>query len=324
MSGGGTFRKEGSRNITILGDTSSISNLYVAGGMLTMRTARRETHRFFKFKFKKSYWMTTHPNDDYTTATDRHKLQFGELALYDGNGVRVSLSSNIASSSLPSQSSNLFDGNQGTSCYSTSIPETPLEVSFELKEGVAESIAGYRFSSAYNYSWNVPMPGEWEVYARASTSDSWELIDHQIYTGAASGYYWTALNGGIPFVFTNAAESVAAVTPSCKVKIDGGATLDVSGTATTFANLVIDCSAVSDATLIGGGLAAAGEIALENVALPMVGAVVVPLALNETDGVENIGNWSFTVNGETLNNWHLSTIGGRVALCTKGTMLIFR
>ena len=117
---------------------------------------------------------------------------------------------------------------------------------------------------------------------------------------------------------------MAAVTPSCKVKIDGGATLDVSGTATTFANLVIDCSAVSDATLIGGGLAAAGEIALENVALPMVGAVVVPLALNETDGVENIGNWSFTVNGETLNNWHLSTIGGRVALCTKGTMLIFR
>ena len=62
----------------------------------------------------------------------------------------------------------------------------------------------------------------------------------------------------MPFTFTNKVDGLAAIAPSCKVTIDGGATLDVSGTATTLANLAIDCSAATDATLVGGELKNSG------------------------------------------------------------------
>lgn len=326
VSGEGTFRKEGPQTLTICGEPSSIGALHVAGGRMVLRSARREPRRCFKFNFYKSYWMTTHPNDDFSTSADRHKLQFSELALYDKNGVRLNAGSNVQNISWPwggQTATSLFDGKTDTSCYSVRIPDQTEIVSFELNEGTAESVAGYRFCSPYDYNYCDSMPGEWKVFARASSSDEWELIDHKVYAGG-KGTYWNAMNGGVPFVFTNAVEDVAAVSPNCKVKIDGGATLDVSGTATTFANLAIDCSTASNAELVGGELAVAGEIAFENVTMPPSGTLTVPLTFNGTAGTERVRDWSFTVNGKESHKFNLSVSGGRIVLQKRGLVLILQ
>ena len=125
-------------------------------------------------------------------------------------------------------------------------------------------------------------------------------------------------------MFTNAAESIAAIAPSCKVKIDGGATLDVSGTATTLANLTIDCSAASDATLVGGELAAVSEIAFENVSFQDGGTCSVPLAFVGTDGLSRMADWTVVVNGKVSRSCYLSVVGGRLTLCKKGLVLIVK
>lgn len=324
LNGGGTFRKEGPQTVTVWSDGTSVGGLHVADGTLALRTARRETRRCFKFNFYKSYWMTTHPEGDYSANNDRHKLQFSELALYDEKGVRVNEGSNVQNISWPwggQTSTSLFDDNTGTSCYSTRVPGQTEIVSFEIKEGGATSVVGYRFCSPYNYDYCDSMPGEWKVFARASSSDEWELIDHRVYAGG-KGTYWNAMNGGQPFVFTNASETISALAPSCKVKIDGGATLDVSGTATTFANLAVDCSAASEAKIVGGELAQTGEIAFENVTMSQGSTLTVPLTFNGTAGTEHIGNWTFTVNGKEPRNICLSSIDGRLVLRKRGLVLI--
>lgn len=314
LDGGGTFKKEGSQNVTIYGDTSFTGGIHVAGGTLTMRTAYRESRRFFKFVFEKS--NTT-------------KLQFSELALYDANGGRVNLSANINYSSGSWQGEKLFDGNESTGIYhDNNFPSTPGQVSFELKEGVADYVAAYRFcQSSGNGGWTDAMPREWKVYARPDTSSEWELIDSR--SGIVPSYpsdanMWKFYNGGVPFTFTNKVDGLAAIAPSCKVKIDGGATLDVSGTATTLANLAIDCSAATDATLVGGELAAVGEIAFENVSFQDGGTCSVPLAFVGTDGLSRMADWTVVVNGKVSRSCYLSVVGGRLTLCKKGLVLIVK
>ena len=317
LSGDGTFRKEGPQNVTISGNTLSVGGLHVSGGTLTLRSARRETRRFFKFVFEKTCAAESH--------ADYRKLQFSELALYNANGERVNLSSNIQGVGGHWMASKLFDGDtgNGSTIYDTGIPDTAVSVQFEVKDGVTDSVAGYRFCPDMTYSQWRTMPGTWKVYASASSSGSWEMIDSRGVT--CTGYNeWKTLNGGVPFVFTNAAESIAAIAPSCKVKIDGGATLDVSGTATTLANLTIDCSAASDATLVGGELAAVGEIAFENVSFQDGGTCSVPLAFVGTDGLSRMADWTVVVNGKVSRSCYLSVVGGRLTLCKKGLVLIVK
>ena len=324
LSGEGAFRKDGPQTVTMRGEPLSVGSLHVSGGTLSLRNARCETRRFFKFGFKKSWWMTTHPDEDYSS-NDRHKLQFSELALYDTKGRRVNSVSNVQNVKWPwgnngSGLNAIFDESTSTYCYSTRIPGQTESVQFEVKAGVAESVAGYRFCSMYNYVYCDTMPGEWYVNA-SSDGENWERIDDKVCAGTG-GTYWNAMNGGVPFVFTNAVENVAAVAPSCKVKIDGGATLDVSGTATKFANLAIDCSAASDATLIGGELAAAGEIALEGVSFQDGATCSVPLAFVGTQGLSRATDWTVVVNGKVSSNCYLSVADGRLTLCKKGFVLI--
>ncbi len=327
LGGEGTFRKDGPQTVTMRGEPLSVGALHVSGGTLALRNARLETRRFFKFGFKKSWWMTKHPDEDYSTSVDKHKLQFSELALYDAKGRRVNSGSNVQNVSWPWGSNGsglnaIFDESTSTYCYSTRIPGQTELVRFEVKAGVAESVAGYRFCSMYNYAYCDSMPGEWYVDA-SSDGENWERIDDKVCTGNA-GTLWNALNGGVPFVFTNAVENVAAVAPSCKVKIDGGATLDVSGTATTLANLAIDCSAASDATLVGGELAAVGEIAFENVSFQDGGTCSVPLAFVGTDRLSRMADWTVVVNGKVSRSCYLSVVGGRLTLCKKGLVLIVK
>ena len=311
LDGGGTFRKEGTQNVTIYGDTSFTGGIHVVGGTLAMRTAYRETHRFFKFVFEKS--NTT-------------KLQFSELALYNANGERVNQTANISYISGSWHGSYLFDGNNSTDIYhDNNFPSTPGQVSFELNEGVTDCVTAYRFcQSSGNGGWTAALPSEWKVYARADSSAAWELIDSR--SGITSSYpsdanMWKFQNGGVPFTFTNKVDGAAAFAPSCKVRVDGGATLDVSGTGTVLANLVVDCSAATDATIVGGTLAATGEIALENV--PEFGNVfAVPLAFVGTEGVDRLANWTFTENGRRRVNRYLAVVDGRLTYCKRGLVLI--
>ena len=311
LDGGGTFRKEGAQNVTIYGDTSFTGGIHVVGGTLAMRTAYRETHRFFKFVFEKS--NTT-------------KLQFSELALYNANGERVNQTANISYISGSWHGSYLFDGNNSTDIYhDNNFPSTPGQVSFELNEGVTDCVTAYRFcQSSGNGGWTAALPSEWKVYARADSSAAWELIDSR--SGITSSYpsdanMWKFQNGGVPFTFTNKVDGAAAFAPSCKVRVDGGATLDVSGTGTVLANLVVDCSAATDATIVGGTLAATGEIALENV--PEFGNVfAVPLAFVGTEGVDRLANWTFTENGRRRVNRYLAVVDGRLTYCKRGLVLI--
>lgn len=313
LDGGGTFRKDGSQNVTIYGDTSFTGGIHVAGGTLTMRPVYRETRRLFRFVFEKS---------------STKQLQFSELALYNANGARVNMSSNLKTYSSDSDyawmTSRLFDDNASSDLNDgTDFPGTPVAVNFELKEGVADCVTAYRFcQSSGNDGWTAALPSEWKVYARADSSAAWELIDSR--SGITSIYnsdMWKFQNGGVPFTFTNAVESIAAVAPSCKVRVDGGATLDVSGTGTVLANLVVDCSAATDATIVGGTLAATGEIALENV--PEFGNVfAVPLAFVGTEGVDRLANWTFTENGRRRVNRYLAVVDGRLTYCKRGLVLI--
>ncbi len=324
LNGGGTFLKEGSRDVTIWGENSLTGTFRVAGGKVSMRTSRRETRRFYKFVFEKGRWIVNNPEGDYSAVVDRHTIQFGELALYNERGERVSLSANFNSSSLPDNGGNLFDNKTDTSCYNVNIPATPYSISFELKEGLANYITGYRFRPETKWGGVIDKtPGAWKVYAKASSSEAWELIDQQDNAPATSTDGWNSWNGGVPFMFTNTVDNVATLPADCRVQVDGGATLDVAGTATSFANLALDCSAETDATVVGGSLAASGTLALENV--PAVGGTYfLPLAFNGTEGLDNARNWSFTIDGAPAPKLRLTALGGRLALCTKGTVLILR
>ena len=107
------------------------------------------------------------------------------------------------------------------------------------------------------------------------------------------------------------------------VQVDGGATLEIKGTAgVTFDSLTVDVSK-GVGTINGGGFGASGMVQLENCPAG-AGAHVFDCDLSGATGATNIADWSVKVNGVERSRWRVKYADGKLTILPPGTHINIR
>lgn len=317
---GGAFVKTGSGTLESYG-TPSVDSLRVSGGTLALRTP-----------VALKQWKLA-IGDVYNLSGG--EVTFGELAVNDtaGNRLNVNGSPTMVSydegSFKGGQAMNLYDNNGGTQGWVSSDGLVPSNEStwkttlFTLTE-TAPAVASYNLETA---SYGAPAngtPKTWKLYARASSSDAWTLIDAQTdVTTPSASYTW--YRNGVPWRLAATAGSVAAFGATTPVTVDAGATLDVSCAAeTAIGHLVVDGDAASAGTICGGSFAAEGVLEVSFADASRKPPFALPLVCADVDGVANLKMWTVICNGKTLNAKLLRSPDGSLRVEPQGLVLIFR
>jgi len=322
IAGDGTLKKEGARSLTLLGATAVNGGIRVAGGTLKIKAGHEAAPKAFRFTFTKSKWLADNPGQSWSGSIDYHTIQFGEIALYDDRFNRINLTDSLSYSSVAA----LFDGDTATSCYNTAIPETPYNVTFAFNDSVTNKVTCYRFHPETTYGGVInKAPAEWTVSVSDSKDGPWTTVDYQFCKPLSSANGWNTWQGGTPFYFTNRINvAEAAFSADCKVQVDSGATLELTDSNTTLADLTVDCALGSSAgTLAGGTLAATGTLNIMN-APASLRDFTLPLAVSGTTLPADFDGWRVLVDGVVQPKAHLTVRNGRLCVYKDGLILIVR
>jgi hypothetical protein len=102
-----------------------------------------------------------------------------------------------------------------------------------------------------------------------------------------------------------------------------GGVIDIVGNPYTVSGLVVDASASAGA-ISNVVFAAEGTVYIENVADMNADSISLPGDYSHLDGVENLSNWEFLVDGESFINRMLTVENGKLCLRKRGLRVIFR
>jgi hypothetical protein len=325
--GSGAFAKSGAADLVAYGSASPES-VRVRSGVLAFHTpvALRE-------------WKLA-IGDVYDASGD--ELTLGEFAVYDQEGNRLNVTGTVTMASKSSsfssaQAAYLYDGIDNRQAWvkwsdlnvniadETTWPWT----SFTLADG-AGAVAGYNLRTATYESKGSPKT--WRLYARASSSDEWILIDSKINADTPSASYtwydgeW-AWPGKIAWLVSSAVADTAAAFPAATLlTVDPNAMLDLThANGTALSDIRIDGDAVGCGTISGGALAATGTIRVSVVDGLTAGNSALPLRLVGCAGTGNIKNWTLIVNGVVDGRKSLSIAAdGTVTVLNPGLKVILR
>ena len=308
MIGEGDFIKSGAANLVSYG-TVTPASLHVKGGTLTFRSP-----------IALKQWKLV--IGDVVDASG-NELTFGEFAVYDQNGNRLNVTGSatmgsVASSFSSTQAGYLYDGkdnsnqawvNWGNLQVNAADETTWPWTSFTLAD-TAPAVYGYNLRTA-TYDSNG-RPKTWKLYARATSSDDWLLIDEQkdVVSPVAS-YAW--YDGSYEFpgkplwrLQTDSDASVAAFSPSVPVTVDPGATLDLTAASQTqLSDIRLNGDAEGFGTIRGGTFAAEGIVRVTFAGEVPRAPYELPLKLDGTTDASALRNWTLIVNGRIIANKHL-------------------
>lgn len=308
MIGEGDFIKSGAANLVSYG-TVAPASLHVKGGVLTFRTP-----------VALKQWKLA--IGDVVDASG-NELTFGEFAVYDQNGNRLNVTGSatmgsVASSFSSTQAGYLYDGkdndnqawvNWGNLQVNAADETTWPWTSFTLAD-TAPAVYGYNLRTA-TYPSNG-RPKTWKLYARATSSDDWLLIDEQkdVISPVAS-YAW--YDGSYEFpgkplwrLQTDSDASVAAFSPSVPVTVDPGATLDLTAASgTQLSDIRLNGDAEGFGTIRGGTFAAEGTVRVTFAGEVPRAPYELPLKIVGATGTSELRNWTLIVNGRIIANKHL-------------------
>ena len=316
---GGSFEKAGVGATRVVGGLPGLAALKVSAGTLSIDTGYAVSNRYYRFEIISNKWMAA--NAPTLPSSDIQKtIQFGEIALYDRRGNRINLDA--------TGTSNLCDGDTATSCYYTKMDVTaydfPMTLAPEQDWGEAVS---YQF--AIETKWGgVPdkTPWTWKVYTRASTNDTWTLLDEQVRSEATvfdKNNPWKAWNGGVPWTFGKKCGTVKpAFEATTEVSVAAGATLDVSGTeaATVIGDLSVNLAGAGE--IKGGKFAETGVLKVTGYE---PGAdVTLPLTFVGTVAPTSFAGWSIVVDGVVKPNWGVGFDGTKLSLIKPGIVILVR
>ena len=107
------------------------------------------------------------------------------------------------------------------------------------------------------------------------------------------------------------------------VGASNGGVIDIVGSPYTVSGLVVDAS-VSAGAISNVVFAAEGTVYIENVADMNADSISLPGDYSHLDGVENLSNWEFLVDGESFINRMLTVENGKLCLRKRGLRVIFR
>ena len=317
---GGSFVKAGNGTLESYG-APTLDSLRVSGGTLALRTP---------VAFKQ--WKLA-IGDVYNISGG--EVTFGELAVYDvaGNRLNVNGSPTMASYDAGSfsgtQAKYLYDNDDTTQGWINSSGLVPSNEStwkttlFTLTDS-APAVASYNLETASYGSPANGTPKTWKLYARASASDAWTLVDAQTDVATPlSSYTW--YHGGVPWRLAATAGSVAAFSAATPVTVDAGATLDVSCAAeTVIGHLVVDGDGEGVGVIRRGICADAGTLAVTYVGAVPKGSFSLPLKFEDVANADALANWTVTINGKVSRKKLAVDGDGQLGLTAPGMLLLFR
>ena len=316
----GAFTKSGSSNLVAYG-AAAPESLHVKEGVLTLRAP--VASRRWKLAIG--------------AVDGEGGVALGEFAVYDQDGDRLNVIGTVTMAgfdpgsftSTTSPGAKVYDGLDVGQAWcnlnglNVNDESTWKWTSFTLAEGAAPVVSYNLRTATY-----VPggRPKTWKIYAYDSES-GWVAVDSRenaSMPGTASTWY----NGGKPWLVSSAAAArVAAFPAATPVRVDAGATLDLTDAPSTQVSVVeVDGDAVGYGTIVGGACAASGtvRVTMSSGRLPMA-TTVLPLRLVDCADVENVAGWTLEVNGVVKAKRHLSVAAdGTVTIEPSGLVITFR
>lgn len=307
MIGEGDFILSGAANLVSYG-TVTPASLHVKGGVLTFRTP-----------IALKQWKLV--IGDVFDASG-NELAFGEFAVYDQNGNRLNVTGSATMASKSSsfsstQADYLYDGKDNSQAWvnwsnlkvnaadETTWPWTSFTLS-----GSAPAVYGYNLRTATYDS--KGRPKTWKLYARATSSDDWVLIDEKKDVATPSASY-TWYDGSYEFpgrpawlLQSESGGAVAAFASTVPVTVGPGATLDLTAASQTqLSDIRLNGDAEGFGTIRGGTFAAEGTVRVTFAGEVPRAPYELPLKIVGATGTSELRNWTLIVNGRIIANKHL-------------------
>lgn len=316
LTGAGTLRKTGTGAATILGDNRvSLGKLHVAEGTLKFQ-GRGCTNEWWRFT---------------VTENGNKQIYLGKLGLFDefGGWTAQNLSYDGYKSTLPLGQGHFtyevegvdaepsYVSNFGTPknvfvdkaasyglAFTRDSKTVPVFFTMHLANDKKPSV--WHSISMVGSNQSAKNPSAWTLET-STNGETWQeaLSVSQTFSSDYVLYYWrndrchgSSKTGmeGLPWRIgiDNALASVAALGT---VRVDDGATLDLSATKNaTVSSLEIDAD-TAGGTMRGGALAASGTVNVVSVGWPTSGETV--LTLDGVTDAANVNNWTVSLNGVT-------------------------
>ena len=242
---------------------------------------------------------------------------------------------------------NLFDGsNSKMAGYSTSSPtgitvdnpDSWMKLVVRLPDDAPEAV---RVDFASALGTNATMASYNGRIATAFRLDgsvdgaNWDLgiaQDDALVAPASSGKWHSDPNGnsggygkrpGKGFEITKVTPDASYSHSFTCVGASNGGVIDIVGNPYTVSGLVVDASASAGA-ISNVVFATEGTVYIENVVDMNADSVSLPGDYSHLDGVENLSNWEFLVDGESFINRMLTVENGKLCLRKRGLRVIFR
>lgn len=272
-----------------------------------------------------------------------NELTFGEFAVYDQDGNRLNVTGSATMASKGSsfsatQAAYLYDGtdndnqawvNWAALAVNRADETTWPWTSFTLADG-APAVAGYNLRTSTYKSKGYPKT--WKLYARATSSDTWILIDEKTDVVApATSYTWydgqSVWPGRAAWRFVSTSPATApAFSSATVVTVEPGATLDMTAAAATqIGEIHVDGDAEGCGTIRGGALASSGTLEVTFAAGVPPARCVLPLRLDGVDAAATLRTWTLLVNGKaSANRCAVVAADGTIEIRSFGLVLEIR
>lgn len=351
VSGEGSFKKMGAGQATLVGNRRlSVGRTEVIAGTLALQGAGC-TNEWYRLTVTREYG-----SHDYVT--------FGKIGLFGETGKWLCLGSSFQPSKteaelLPGECTVgqglTYDNDNAKSKYypghlfvadyayygakftNRSSTSPAITITFRLPAASAPAL-WHSIGSVGNRGDN---PCGWKLETSANGVDGWTevvSVDQDLITSAENYYYWrndrryndmpwnssgTQKSEGLPWrlALNNA---IATGNALGVVRVDSGATLDLTGSdGAGISGLEIDLS-VGGGTIRGLAIPANGTLAIVNVpsGTNLYGPAL--LALDGATGTANFKNWNVTVNGKAKDCRIQLDANGALTLAAEATVLFVR
>lgn len=280
-------------------------------------------------------------NKGLTVCSDYAQIQPGQAAYMDYKKHGGSLA-------------NLFDGANNTAWNTTVdnlLPRVDNEATWSrivmrLADGTPE-VGGYDFGCSYGVKQSL-LDGRYDMFGADVLA--WTL------EGSIDGIHWDLLhkidnsldrNCGMPVgLYANrlyktqsnqaallvcstnsqpiVGHSTSTVDPMANVtavQVQNGATLEAVGAKMAAKGLVFDATDTKGGTIRNFAFAEAGTLTVPG---KISGSIDLPITFDGCTGVDNLTDWTLSVNGKIATNKHIVVRNGKVSVVSDGIMLIVR
>ena len=332
MDGTGGLRKVGSNTVTAYGDNSYSGPTRVESGEL----------RFSAHGSNAKYWRWTCKK----VARADNCLQFSEFKLFDSEGQRLGLNSELVAvdavlqpgqvkplkdySDYSEDIGKLFDGNTATKWCSYSgvrpteltpdDPDTWRGFMLRLPEDAAPvvyynlTLANDAIGQRDPVTWTLEFSADGETWVMASE------VSNAITPGAAYADYNDGL-GFYPFGYMT--DGVTAFPPSSVVSVAAGATLTLASGPTRIGALEVDCAGAG--TINGFVPAQSGVLNLVNLpAGAKLSGLQLPLTIVTPDAaVPSLDGWTVSVNGVPTRK-RIRLVGDKLEIVSPSLLIMLR